>query len=493
MLRTLSTARPARTCQTSAWSRLRDGVAVEAWLDQHNLTLAAPLGPSRLALVHGEETAFAALADDPDVTMALPNARMAGASSQSNLADLQWHRELMDPPALSAQGRDFVVAVLDTGVAYETAVRDGVAYTMAPSLANSAIHAPYDFVNHDPHANDDHQHGTHIASLIASDGAVLGSAPGVGLMPIKVLDDRNQGTEYALVSGLWHAIQHDADVINMSLSFSEGYVASPLLREALLAAYEANIVMVAAAGNSGMDEVSWPAASPLVLSVGASHIQDGFTGHDRLELPGYTNLSGANRMLAPGGSMVTDHNRDGLPDGLLAESISPQNPSEVGMWLMAGTSQSAALASGAVVQLLDDGVPPEEVATTLQDHGDWRGYRSGRGGGSIDLDTESDLTSDKRSTTFYVSVVPFLEPIGSRADPEAVIYAFDEQGDPVQGLDVLVSFRGPTHHHDECTTDELGRCMASGLSTAGTDAHGQPIPLGVDGVGGGRRARRSTL
>ena len=72
-----------------------------------------------------------------------------------------------------------VVAVLDTGVAYET----WGGFTAADTLSSTAFTAPYDFINDDNHPNDDNEHGTHIASLIASSGAVTGVAAGVSLTP----------------------------------------------------------------------------------------------------------------------------------------------------------------------------------------------------------------------------------------------------------------------------------------------------------------------
>ena len=273
----------------------------------------------------------------------------------------QWH--LRDLPSAESlrDPQKWVVAVLDTGVAYETATRKGVQYRKAPSLDGVAIVSPADFVNHDRHANDDHQHGTHVASLIASDGNVQGVAPGVGLMPIKVLDESNTGTEDALVDGIRHAIRHHADVINMSLTLGQDPPSDRLL-EALRDAYNEGIILVSAAGNEGAKRVTWPAASPWVLAVGAS-----VPGPDgRHRLASYTNHSTQLDVLAPGGDLTVDRDADGYVDGLLAESIQRGNPSRVSFWLMAGTSQAAALVSGLAVHLLDDGLSPQQVYSTLR-------------------------------------------------------------------------------------------------------------------------------
>ena len=81
----------------------------------------------------------------------------------------QWHLPLLDavtPSQLSVER--VTVAVLDTGVAYEDHADASGTYVQAPSLSDVAVVSPHDFVNGDAHANDDHQHGTHIASIIAS-------------------------------------------------------------------------------------------------------------------------------------------------------------------------------------------------------------------------------------------------------------------------------------------------------------------------------------
>lgn len=285
----------------------------------------------------------------------------AEVAGHRSMRSHQWHLEsLAAGDGLKNPGR-WVVAVLDTGVAYGSAVRGGVRYVPAPTLSGSRIVAPADFVNHDAEAFDDHQHGTHVASLIASDGEVQGVAPGVSLMPVKVLDHTNSGTEDALIAGIRHAIDHGADVINMSLTLGPEPPSKELL-DVLRDAWQAGIVMVSASGNEGASRVTWPAASPWVIAVGASVADE--TGAVRRAR--YTNHSAALDVLAPGGDLTVDRDHDGFVDGLLAESIQQGDPSHVSFWLMAGTSQAAALTSGVAVHLLDDGLSPSEVVSALR-------------------------------------------------------------------------------------------------------------------------------
>ncbi len=457
--------------------RLSDPMDVDGLLADYDLRLVRPVGRSGYALVEGQADALDAVADDLRVASTSLNARMHGSDDDgdggsSSLA--QWHLSSVEPPSESSQSpsslTSYVVAVLDSGVAYETATRYGVAYTAAPSLASSAIVAPYDFVNDDPHANDDHQHGTHIASLVASDGAVRGAAPRASLMPVKVLDQHNSGYEYDLVEGIWHAVEQGADVINMSLSFGEGYRPSAALQEALQAADDAGVVMVAAAGNAGSRYVTWPAASPLVIAVGASRPASSMYQ----EMAEYGNLGGAVDLVAPGGDITRDANGDGWMDGLLAEAVDPGAPDQVGYWLMAGTSQASAVVSGLAVRLLQTGVWPRNMRAELQYYtqngGDWN---SGRGTGMIDLD--GFIYGPWEYTvhpTYHVTVLPYLAQDGSQIRPKAKITVFDEMGGRVSGVSPIVSIWGNDDPLQRCFTSYDGSCTVQGAAVPATDGTG---------------------
>ena len=127
---------------------------------------------------------------------------------------------------------------------------------------------------------------------------------------------------------------------------------STALAEAIEAAHEAGVVMVAASGNEGNNAVSFPASHPRVIAVGSSRLRPGTTNN--FDVADYSNISGAIDVLAPGGDITQDQDGDGLVDGVLAEAINPADPTDVGYWLMAGTSQASAMIAGLAVQLLVD-------------------------------------------------------------------------------------------------------------------------------------------
>ncbi|MEN0064809.1 MAG: S8 family serine peptidase [Myxococcota bacterium] len=477
---------------------------------RHGARLLRPPGRSGYALIGGSATALDAVSADPRTRTSLPHATTTGSGNVRNrvrpLENHQWYIDEIDPPLPGAfhhrsQAFDFVqplstfvVAVLDTGVAYGP--------NGAPGLTSSPIVAPYDFVNDDAEAHDDHQHGTHIASLIAADGehgAIEGIAPAVGIMPVKVLNADNRGIEIDLVEGIHHAVANGADIINMSLSFGEGYRPSIALLEALQAAHDAGVIMVGAAGNAGSDYITWPAASPLVIAVGASAKK---SGHNRYENRGpadYTNLGAGLDVMTSGGDLSRSGLVSGLPNGILAEGITPGNPDQVGHWLMAGTSQAAAVVSGLAAGLLAGDVAPERVAAALQGHSRVRGisardlHLAGEGAGYLDLnwgrsldpkEVYKPLPSDGQRydplETFHVAVLPYLKAVGTdEVQAVARIKAFQEDGSPANGVRVLASLYGSDTGIVHCYTDSAGVCTLEGKALPEFDEAGNPVPHAV--------------
>lgn len=91
-------------------------------------------------------------------------------------------------------------------------------------------------------------HGTFGFNTI-SDG--LQDIPNTTITPLKIIEEASEGKLFDLVCALYHAIDHDADVINISAGFRGE--ASGILETALYQAKEKGIFIVAAAGNDGLD------------------------------------------------------------------------------------------------------------------------------------------------------------------------------------------------------------------------------------------------
>ncbi|HEY0482199.1 MAG TPA: S8 family serine peptidase, partial [Kofleriaceae bacterium] len=114
---------------------------------------------------------------EPDFQMALTpeddgslvHAPPAGPSEEGFPNDpqykYQWHLKQIGMPEAwkLADGNGVIVAVLDTGVAYE----DYKNFHVLPDLKGITFVDPYDFVANTKHANDDHGHGSHVTGTIA--------------------------------------------------------------------------------------------------------------------------------------------------------------------------------------------------------------------------------------------------------------------------------------------------------------------------------------
>ncbi len=395
---------------------------------------------------------------------------------RSTTSRQRWHVVASNPPA-EGNAKGIVIALLDTGVAYEDRAADGLDYRRAPSLAGVRFVSPWDFINNDAHPNDDHQHGTHLASLIAAEGVYPGIAPGVSIMPIKVLDRDNVGTEIALVDGIVHAVTHGADIINMSLSFGRGYVPSRMLVDALERAAAAGAVLVAAAGNDGGDYVSQPAANPLVIAVGANRPE----GPNVYGAAPYSNASPRVDLMAPGGSVDEDRDGDGLLDGVMGETIALGDPSRTGYWLYAGTSQATALVSGAAARLLADGRRTEDIRVLLQGSAAMEPYiqtawLDGRGRGRLDVAHALSLgrgADGPSSRQFSVALLGWLAAHGDlpgeetpdedgSVRPAARLTVLDEHMAPAPSVLVFGTFSGSTAAPFSCYTDAEGTCTVEG-------------------------------
>jgi serine protease len=333
-----------------------------------------------------------------DVEYAAPNLYARGFFTPNDTTiaqfDLAWNlRQVHAYDAWDVVTGDpsVIVAIIDSGVAFEDReiptyerqfVRPGVTmYRQSPELPGP-YRPGYDFVHEDPNANDDNGHGTFVATIAAGAADnIAGSAGiafGVTLMPIKVLDYRNDSQMDWIVRGIRYAADQGADIANLSLGFPPyrlfralGYPESFLthmfkpLRDAINYAQNRGVIIVAAAGNFGAPEVSLPAEYPGVIAVGATAPDDARSS--------FSSFGTRLDFMAPGGDFG-DVNNDHVQDGIFVLGMKPfrsegslANPDSFNVFVSFGTSDAAPHVTGAVALLKSLGLRDQgQIVQTLR-------------------------------------------------------------------------------------------------------------------------------
>lgn len=112
-------------------------------------------------------------------------------------------------------------------------------------------------------------HGTHVSGIIVAESnglGIIGVAPRSNIYALKVLDGGGFGAADMIISGIEWAMGNGSNIISMSLQSPEDNIA---LFEAINAAYNQGILIVAAAGNTNGGNVVFPAAYDNVIAVTA--------------------------------------------------------------------------------------------------------------------------------------------------------------------------------------------------------------------------------
>jgi serine protease len=258
---------------------------IEAATGTHAVAALAG-GSKRLEVEDGRSVGdtVAELRAQPVVAYAVPNytARVSAFYPDDPGLALQWNFvgpygvNMPDAWALAAArnapgGRGAIVAVLDTGVAY----RNLGLRRQAPDLRSFV--RGYDFVDDDPYPLDLNGHGTHVAGTIAEATnnriGAAGIAYGARIMPVRTLDASGAGDAVTITRGIRYAVEHHADVINLSLEFAPFVGASdvPDVLAALRYARRRGVVVTTVAGNqANASELPFPARSSGVIAVAAT-------------------------------------------------------------------------------------------------------------------------------------------------------------------------------------------------------------------------------
>ena len=192
------------------------------------------------------------------------------------------------------------VAVIDSGI-----------NTDNKYLKNRYTNDGYNFLDNNTDINDTQYHGTMVSGIIADC-----TSSNVKVMPLKVNGESGSGKLSDVNRAIYYAIEHNADVINMSLSAVDSKHTLTILDDAIAEAVSKGIVVVVAAGNQASDTADrYPANKDNVLTITSVDSSDKIaenanTGADvDFALPGVLILAPYKRlmMVDSGTSLAAPH------------------------------------------------------------------------------------------------------------------------------------------------------------------------------------------
>lgn len=318
--------------------------------------------PSVSALVvEGSAAALARAARTAGVRGVTPDVAVSFTGRPSGTPAVRAAAGLGGSAGTPGAGRGVRVAVVDTGVS-DTPGLDRRSGRLVDAVDTSASprRGPLD---------DGYGHGTFLASVIAGgsvDGAPVGVAPGATVLVVRVAQPDGTTRLSQVLTGLdWVAAHPDrVDVANLSLSYQRpgaSYGPDPLT-DAVEAVRDAGVTVVVSAGNDP-SLVGDPGFTPRALTVGAADL----TTQSTVVAPfsGSDTVAGVRKpdLVASGVGVLGV-----LPPSSVLAREHPQARERGRLWRGSGTSQAAAVTSGAVALLLAEhpGASPAQVKAALR-------------------------------------------------------------------------------------------------------------------------------
>ncbi|HTB68197.1 MAG TPA: S8 family peptidase [Steroidobacteraceae bacterium] len=269
-------------------------------------------------------------------------------------------------------GRGVTIAMLDSGLWEDLTQNYGSRVLASIDVTNGGS---------GPVTGDPYGHGTHITSIAAggAQNAALqyeSIAPQANLVIVRAFDGQGGGRYVDVIAGLnWIiANQHKYNIRIVNISFGsdpESYYWNDPLDQAVMAAWKAGIVVVAAAGNSGPAPmtIGVPGNVPYVITVGA--LTDNYTPNNtsNWSLASFSSTGPTYEgfvkpeMVAPGGHMAASMSSNSYLANIDPNSMSLGEQ----MFTMSGTSQATAVTSGVIALMLqaNPALTPDTVKCRL--------------------------------------------------------------------------------------------------------------------------------
>jgi serine protease AprX len=320
---------------------------------------------SRWMSVRVPGRALQRLADDPAVEFVAVDAPVSAAAMNASRVAAGLPETYQ--PESAFRGAGVTIAEMDTGVARRPEL---------PGLVASVdLVGTYDSTFAPAGSVDPHGHGTHVAGILVGNGThsasgkLRGIAPEASLVSIRVLNSLGQGSTSSMLAGLqWvlgHKDEYGIRVLNLSLGHPvyEPPEVDPLV-QAVEDLWDAGIVVVCSAGNSGRDghgTISSPCNSRKVITVGALNDRKSLSLTDDAVAtyssrgPTRFNLVAKPDLLAPGNKIWSTRSPGStldvqLPLSRIAGDLT--RPWDLDYFELSGTSMAAPMVSGAAALML---------------------------------------------------------------------------------------------------------------------------------------------
>ena len=337
-------------------------------------------------------------------------------------------------------GKGVGVALIDSGVAPVTGLVDQV--VNGPDLS-------FESQEDDLRNIDTYGHGTHMAGIIAGRDPDLkegnehdsrkfaGVAPSAHVVSLKVATASGAVDVSQVLAAIDWVVQHRADpdlnIRVLNLSFGTDSMQDPALDPlsyAVEVAWKSGIVVVVSAGNDGgSTALRMPARNPYVIAVGAAH-NNATNSLDDDYVADFSNHGGSDRrvdLVAPGKSVASLR-----APGSVSDVDFPGARVSTRFFRGSGTSQSAAVVSGAVALLLEKRpeLTPDQVKDLLERTAAPmpQGDEAGKGAGQLDVKRALETPAETVTQSW-----PAATGAGSLEASRGTAHVVDENGDALTG------------------------------------------------------------
>jgi serine protease AprX len=334
---------------------------------------------SRWMSVRVAGNAVAALANNPNVEFVVTDAPLSASMEVSRETAGQPSPAM---PESALKGAGVTMAIVDSGVALHPEIQTLVAAvdfvgTYDPTFAPAG-------------SVDPNGHGTHVAGIMvgsgshSDDGRLAGVAPEASLVSLRVLDDVGRGRSSDMLAALQWVLerkdQYGIRVLNLSLGHPvyESLDVDPLV-QAVDDLWDAGVVVVCSAGNSGRDghgTVSSPCNSRKVITVGAlndrktADLTDDTVATYSSRGPTRLDLVAKPDLIAPGNRIVSTRSAGSHLDLMFPASRVAGDSSQPDVFEhfeLSGTSMASPFVAGAAALMLeqDPSLNPATVKARL--------------------------------------------------------------------------------------------------------------------------------